>query len=294
MKRIFSAILATLMLSSAAVATVSAAAKVEGRKTIEAYIATDITIDGKVEEAWNYAPEVELNVLKSNTSKEWYKDTMKAGVDYAKATAKVLWDGDKTLYILNTIVDKTPNYTAANAWDKDGIDLFLHWENTTVAGTAKSKQYRVVSDGSSVSKNAVAKISKSGDTIIMEWSVPLDTAKIGGKVAGEYIGIDFQCNDNVLGKGARECNLGWSDKEDKASSDASVYGQCLLSAKKVADVKAAQTTAATTKAPASTTAATTKAPTTKPASPATFDAGILMAVAAAASCAGVVVSKKRK
>jgi DNA gyrase subunit A len=46
--------------------------------------------------------------------------------------------------------------------------------------------------------------------------------------------------------------------------------------------------------PAATTAATTKAPATKPASPATFDAGIILAVVTAAAGAGVVVSKKRK
>ena len=46
--------------------------------------------------------------------------------------------------------------------------------------------------------------------------------------------------------------------------------------------------------PVATTAATTKAPATKPASPATFDAGIILAVVTAAAGAGVVVSKKRK
>jgi hypothetical protein len=45
--------------------------------------------------------------------------------------------------------------------------------------------------------------------------------------------------------------------------------------------------------PAATTAATTKAPATKPASPATFDAGIILAVVTAAAGAGVVVSKKK-
>ena len=46
--------------------------------------------------------------------------------------------------------------------------------------------------------------------------------------------------------------------------------------------------------PVETTAATTKAPTTKPASPATFDAAVVLAVVASMAGAGVVVSKKRK
>ena len=46
--------------------------------------------------------------------------------------------------------------------------------------------------------------------------------------------------------------------------------------------------------PVETTAATTKAPSTKPASPATFDAAVVLAVVASMAGAGVVVSKKRK
>ena len=45
---------------------------------------------------------------------------------------------------------------------------------------------------------------------------------------------------------------------------------------------------------AQTTAATTKAPAVKPTAPATFDAGIVLAVVASMAGAGVVVSKKRK
>ena len=46
--------------------------------------------------------------------------------------------------------------------------------------------------------------------------------------------------------------------------------------------------------PVETTAATTKAPTTKPASPATFDAAVVLAVVASMAGAGAVVSKKKR
>ncbi len=281
MKRILTAVLAALMVSSAAIATVSAGEKVEGRKTAEAYVATDITVDGKIEDAWKYANSYKVDQVKGY-SKDWYKDTMKTGVDYASMTVKVLWDGKATLYILAEVSDKTPNYVADSSWLRDSIDLFFRMDNTNAAGNKRDFQPRVQADGSNATtvKNllkTVVTINK--DSWIMETAV--DVTKAGG--AGKYLGIDFQYNDNVLGKKAREVCLGWSDKEDKASSDATVLGQCLLSTKKVADIKAAQTTAATTKAPAA-----------KPTAPATFDAAVVLAVVASMAGAGVVVSKKRK
>jgi len=281
MKRIVTLMMAVLMIASAAVATVYAGEKVDGRKTAEAYIATDITVDGKIEDSWKYANSYKVDVVKTNFAKDWYKDTMKSGVDYASMNVKVLWDGKATLYVLAEVSDKTPNHVADSTWLRDSIDLFFNWSNANAAGSKKDSQVRIYADGSNASSVVGLKtaVTVNKGSWIMEYAV--DATKAGG--VGKYVGIDFQYNDNILGKKNREVCLGWSDKEDKASSDATVYGQCLLSAKKVADIKAAQTTAATTKAPAA-----------KPSSPATFDAGIILAVAAAAAGAGVVVSKKRK
>ena len=282
MKRILSAVLATLMIGTAAIATVSAGEKVEGRKTCEAYIATDVTVDGKIEDAWKYANSYKVDTVKG-FAKDWYKDTMKTGVDYASMNVKVLWDGKATLYILAEVSDKTPNHVADSSWLRDSIDLFVNFANASAAGSKKDFQPRVYADGSNAA--SVKNLLKTAVVVnkgswIMETAI--DVTKAGG--VGKYLGIDFQYNDNILGKKNREVCLGWSDKEDKASSDASVYGQCLLSAKKVADIKAA----------AQTTAATTKAPAAKPTAPATFDAAVVLAVVASMAGAGVVVSKKRK
>ena len=282
MKRILTAVLAALMVSSAAIATVSAGEKVEGRKTAEAYVATDITVDGKIEDAWKYANSYKVDQVKGY-AKDWYKDTMKTGVDYASMTVKVLWDGKATLYILAEVSDKTPNHVADSTWLRDSIDMFFRMDNTNTPGNKRDFQPRVYADGSNATsvKNLLkTAVVVNNGSWIMETAV--DVTKAGG--SGKYVGIDFQYNDNVLGKKAREVCLGWSDKEDKASSEATVLGQCLLSTKKVADIKAA----------AQTTAATTKAPAAKPTAPATFDAAVIIAVVAAASGAGVVVSKKRK
>ena len=74
-----------------------------------------------------------------------------------------------------------------------------------------------------------------------------------------------------------EASYGWSDSIDKASSDPSVYGQCLLSDVSVADLIAAEKAAAeASKAPA------------------TADPIALMAASCAAAFAGIAAFRRRK
>lgn len=55
MKKQFIAPIAAASAAALLACGVSAAPAVAGRKTCEAYIA-DITLDGKIDDAWNYAP----------------------------------------------------------------------------------------------------------------------------------------------------------------------------------------------------------------------------------------------
>lgn len=290
MKRIITAFLAVLMIGTAALATVSAATnKVDGRLTAEAYIA-DIKVDGQIEAAWNDATVYNIERVKTVSDTTFYKTTMKPGKDFASMTFKVLWDGKATMYILIEVYDITPNLTGDKDQYKDCVEIFYNKDNDSTPGAKKTNQFRILADGTqNTSKKITCGYSKTKTGYVIE--AALDVSSSRG--AGMYIGLDFQLADNALGNGGiAEVYMGWSDVDNKASSDASVYGQCLLSTKKLSEVKAAQTTAATTKA--QTTAATTKAPAVKPAAPATFDAAVIIAVVAAASGAGVVVSKKRK
>ncbi len=211
--------------------SIMAAPAVNGRKTCEAYIA-DITLDGKVDDAWKYAPEIKVETVKQNAS-SWYGDKTKvAGKDYATVTCKVLWNGKDKLFLLYDVKDKVISLKGANGWEKDSIEYFIQLDNSTDK-SAEKVQKRLMADNSASDIGTTDYgYSKTADGFIYEISV--DVSKVGG--AGQYLGIDFQYNDDAEGKGVRNVCLGWSDSTDKASSDPSVYGQCLLSDKTVASI----------------------------------------------------------
>ena len=254
-------------------AGVMAAPAVAGRKTCEAYIA-DITLDGKIDDAWNYAPEIPVDIVKANAS-SWYGDTSKvAGKDYATLTCKVLWDGHGTLYMLYIVKDNVISLTGANEWDQDSIEYFIQLENSTDSSAEKIQKRLMADNSASDIGTEDCGYSKIDGGFVYE--IAVDVSEAGG--VGQYIGIDFQYNDDAEGQGTRNVCLGWSDAEDKASNDPSVYGQCLLSGKTVASIieeqKAAEEAAQS--------------------SASTADPMALTALAAATSLAGVVISKRRK
>lgn len=238
MKKIFALGMAALMMVTAMATAISAAPAVDGRKTCTAYVA-DIDVDGVIDDAWAYAPEIPVDVVKENAS-SWFGDSSKvAGVDYATLTCKVLWDGDSTLYVLYVVNDKTISMVGANDWLQDSIELFVQMDNEASDSSASKTQQRWFADGTVNGHNNEAGFSVNGDTLIYE--VEFDISAISG---GNYIGIDFQYNDDAEGKGDRNVCLGWSDSTDKASSDCTVYGQCELSDTTVAELIAAEKAAA--------------------------------------------------
>ena len=130
-----------------------------------------------------------------------------------------------------------------------------------------------------------------GSKIVLEVSADVSPVDLS---TGPYIGIDFQYNDDAMGDGVRAVCLGWSDATDKASSDVTVYGQCLLSDTTIEAVKA-EAEAAQAAADAEATAndaveADTNAPAVN--TPVTADAGIVVA-AAVMACAAAFVCKAR-
>ena len=223
---------------------VMAGPAVDGRKTCEAYIA-DIKLDGKIDDAWKYAPTIKVETVKQNAS-SWYGDKTKvAGKDYATLNCKVLWNGKDTLYLLYEVKDNVISLKGANGWEKDSIEYFVQLDNPTDKSASKV-QKRLMADNSAsdIGTDTYGYAQTDGGFI---YEIAVDVSKAGG--AGQYIGIDFQYNDDAEGKGVRNVCLGWSDSTDKASSDPSVYGQCLLSDKTVASIivaeKAAQKNPAT-------------------------------------------------
>jgi len=217
---------------------VSAAPAVEGRKTCTAYIA-DITVDGNNDEvAWTYAPQILVDVVKQNAS-SWYGDSSKKqGYDYAVLVCKVLWDGDDTLYVLFHAKDPTISMSGSEDWLKDSIELFVQMDNEAQNASAPKIQQRWFADGTANGHDNQAGFQQKKNSLIYEVAIDISTLK-----DGNFIGIDFQYNDDAEGKGERNICLGWSDSTDKASSDCTVYGQCELSSTTVADLIAAEPSA---------------------------------------------------
>ena len=212
--RIFAITAAAALTLALTAPAATAAPAVDGRKTCEAYIA-DIKVDGTIDEAWEYAPIISVDTVKENAS-AWFGDSSKkAGVDYATLNCRVLWDGDSTLFMLFEVQDKTISLVGANPWEQDSIEYFLQTENSTDSAAAKT-QVRYLADGSSeLPADSQAAFKETDGGFLYE--ISCDISAVGG--AGEYFGIDFQYNDDAEGNGVRNVCLGWSDSQDKASSD---------------------------------------------------------------------------
>ena len=227
-----------VVLALSATIAVSAAPAVEGRKTITAYQAK-ITIDGTIDEAWQYAQEVDVDTVKENAS-SYFGDTSKVkGVDYADVKVRVLWDGDNVIYFLYIIKDNCISVVeTAQPWEIDGAEIFLQKDNSTDPSGARI-QGRVVSvpgNSNTYGVNEYAYGEGENGELIIE--IKYNFASTIDVSNGNYIGIDFQYNDDAEGNGVRHACLGWSDSIDKASSDCTVYGQCELSTTSTDDLKA--------------------------------------------------------
>ncbi len=298
MKKLFSILAAVIAVTMCLSVGVFAAPAVDGRKTIEAYIG-EITIDGVIDDAWQYAQEVNVDVVKENAS-AWFGDSSKvAGQDYATMTAKMLWNGKDTVYFLFIVEDKLLSMVGANGWEKDSFEFFIQVDNEAEDSSAPKIQRRYNADGSEadIESDDFAIVNNGGSTYILEIAYDIEMDGFDGG-AGDYIGVDFQYNDDAEGLGVRNVCLGWSDSVDKASSDCTVYGQALLSAKTVEDVaaeKAAAEAEAAAKAAEDAANAETPADGTTPAAPKTADTSIaLFAVAAAAACVAGFAARRRK
>lgn len=274
MKKILSLALVALMLAALAVPAFAAeSGKAYGNvpKTSES-----IKVDGKMDSIYKKGL-----VIKSLTKTE-------KGADAAASfTAYLLWNGKDTIYCYADIVD--PTYydhskaaTAPSAWNTDSLELFLDYSNK-VARTRD--QYRIDLLGTATyydTKTYTGKeaapfgfagyaAAKTDKGYAVEFQIKAYKEAIAGDMK---VGFHLMLNDMEL-DGKTRNNV----HSDACNNTPAKFGYITLSN---TAVKVDVTTAATTKAPAQ-----------KPTSPATFDAGIVMAVVAAVAGAGVVVSKKK-
>lgn len=290
MRKLSVLLVLTLICSMFAV-SVSAAPAVDGRKTITAYVA-DVKVDGVVDDCWVDASIVYADIVKENAS-AWFGDSSKqAGVDYATLAVKALWDGDSTLYLLYSVTDQLLSYAGANPWERDSIEVFLQFDNEAEDSSASKQQVRWFADGNIEGDNSyILEYAFAPSAGGFMFEIAVDVSEV---IDGNYLGIDFQYNDDAEGEGVRNVCLGWSDEVDAASSNCTVYGQCELSSTNVAEITAARVAAEQAAADAAAAEdAADGAADEAGSAPATADMGIV-GLAVLMSAAAVVLVKSKK
>ena len=285
MKKIFSAILAGVVLSSLATA-VSAHIDATNIGEVPAVPAGSITIDGFMDEAvWADALTVEINQL--NLGSE----------DGAQGTAKMLWSED-TWYIFYDVKDadvqvSDPEIQQNTPWSTDSVEMFFDFTNEHAADVY---QFRVDYSGwpsyylnQSGDEHAYGpdaapyigdfKVQLDADGYNVEMAI--NVAKYGLKM-GDSIGIQLQINDVTADSPTACANVHNMNQSMGAGSwDADLYDYITLGAELVVEEPVVDEPAVD---------APVDAPATE--APVTADAGIVAAAAVMAVAAGVVLSKK--
>ena len=278
MKRIAVLAMAVLMIVCA-IAPVSAATANGLFGDVPLYKGT-ITVDGKLDEIYKQGL-----VIPTQVYNEQYKSE-------ATGTVYALHDG-KNLYVavavhnVYPITEYNAKYDGTKSWNTTCVELYLDWSDKATDNKLGHKYYGRL-DGKVVGASAVegkekemgvtygVVVDNAKNTYVAEFCVPMQNITTGANM-----GFNVCVN--------ADANMG-PDKNAKRT----IAGITPGIGAAIASWKSVTLSNKEVKLAAATTAATTKAPSTKPASPATFDAGIVMAVVAAAAGAGVVVSKKRK
>ncbi|MBE6559913.1 MAG: hypothetical protein E7662_02205 [Ruminococcaceae bacterium] len=239
-----------------------------------------INVDGKMDEIYKQGLKIEA----VDYSEKYASDS--------RADVYLLHDG-KNLYVLidaksgYPISDYNPKYDGAASWNTTCIEFFLDWSDAAAKAADGYKYYARLDGGLFGGYKAADKpesqttykvtVDKATGKFVMEFQFPMRD----GAATGKNIGINMMFDsDKTMGKD-KNATRSIRGILPGVGNDAQKFKSVTLSNTEV-------------KLAAATTAATTKAPATKPTAPATFDAGIVLAVVAAAAGAGVVVSKKRK
>ncbi len=277
MKKITSLILALLMTASLAVTVF---ANADGNKwgDIPLYKG-EIKLDGKIDEIYSQGLTVKLDKATSGTPK-------------ATGVAYLLW-GNNKLYMAAEVTDPeiVPVDTTKNIYENEAIEYIVDLLNNgstknaykvMVSAQDNRLDFRYVASA----KNAQSACTMTKTGYIVEVVYDLAEAALVAPKAGVNLGINIVIDD-ITGKDTRN-SVGPTHKNNPGTNDTKKYDYATLSDKEV-KVEATTKPAETTKP-----AAQTQKPAVTPAAPATFDAVTVIAVVAAASLGGVVVSKKRK
>ena len=233
-----------------------------------------ITVDGKVDEAYKLGLKLDFN--KSHNDKFKTETTAVAYLLHDAKYLYVVFDV-KSAYPL---AEYNPKYDGENSWNTTCLEISFDWNNDGADGY---KYYgridnKIIGVKDSKAEFVTYASKVNGQNYVLEMKFEMQE----GATTGKEVGLGtFLNSDKTMGKDKTATRSIAAVVEAYSTNDAKLFKNIVLDSKEV-------------KLAAATTAATTKAPAAKPTAPATFDAGIILAVAAAAAGAGVVVSKKRK
>jgi len=203
----------------------SSAAIISVASTYKIYkTGTAIIIDGTADAVWNDASVIPVNATKLLSG------AVTNAADLS-GSLKALWD-NTNLYIYADVNDETLVNESTNAYDDDGIELYVDINNdkATTYG-ANDVQYSFgwndgttigsLPSGRSVTGITYKAIAKTGGYII-EAQIPWSTLQ-GTPALNQLVGIDFMINDDD-DNGTRDGKLSWNAASDNAWQDASIFG----------------------------------------------------------------------
>ena len=284
MKKLFSVILAGVILSSLA-ASVSAAADAAKVADVPKVPSNDlITIDGKMDDqVWADAVKVEINQY--NTGDE----------NGATATAYRLW-GEGTWYIFYDVTDSdivVPDQDMQDSqpWNTDSVEMFFDFGNEHADLV---QQFRVDVEGwlsYYTEGGADSCYGPDAGQYFGDYAVTMDAAGYNVEVAvnlekwglkeGDAIGMQLQVNNTTQDSPTATASVfNMAQSLGAKSWDADLYDYVVLGGALEVPEEPADEAPAEDGAAAGTTA------------PVTADAGIVAAAAVMAVAAGVVLSKK--
>lgn len=281
MKKLFSVILAGVILSSLA-ASVSAAADAAKVADVPKVPSNDlIVIDGEMnDQVWADAVKVEINQLNMGSE------------DGAQGTAYMLW-GDNTWYIFYDVKDAdivppSENMQQTSPWSTDSVEMFFDFGNEHADLV---QQFRVDTSGwlSYYTEGGADSIyGPEAGQFFGDYAVTMDKDGYNVEVAvnlekwglkeGDAIGMQLQINDCTTDSPEACANVFNMEQSLGAKSwDADLYDYVVLGA--ALEVPEEPAADEVVDAPADS-------------APTTADAGIVAAAAVMAVAAGVVLSKK--
>lgn len=167
-------------------------------------------IDGLPDRAWRLAPSIRT-------------ETFVLGSSGATAEVKLLWSGDQ-LYVYATVTDPLLSTASPNPWEEDSVEIFVDRNNgQTTSYQGDDAQFRVNFDNEQTfgtgasADDIVSATRRTANGYIVEAAIALQGAE-------EFIGFDFQVNDDGAGDGVRSSVAAWNDDAGTAFLDPSQFG----------------------------------------------------------------------